>query len=462
MEHVLGARIGARLPVAGAWSRRFATLDAVTVVGAGCLLLALVYFARNASFLDFRAYYFGVEAISRGDRLYGPGLVWRDQAYTMFRPGTPPTQNGTYIYPPSAAVLFLPFTIFPFAIAARLWLIATYSCLLGTTFGLTRLLVPGNRRRQLASTVTAGALALLLHATRVQFLLGQADFVVLLLMVLTLVMFVRGHERRAGLLLALAVALKPTIGFLLLWFIWKRAYRGAVTFCITSAIVVGLSGAVFGLPVLLDFVAVAQYWSGPIFGVTPINQSPYGLLLRLFTRNPFTVPLVDAPIVVDIVRWVLIGLSLFMLARVVSRSRAISATQLALEYGLLTTTMLIAGPLSEDIHYVYLIIGFAAVTAALARRWERRAPALCLAVMLLATYAYLSFPDMVSLFFAFDVRVSSPITAPQLLLTGAMVYGLALTTALIIMTLRWYRRHAHLDGPAVLRPAVEAATCIPA
>jgi alpha-1,2-mannosyltransferase len=431
--------VGRFRPIDGKWPLKHWAILTGSVLAAALLLGVLAYYQRNASYMDFRAYYFGAQAITRGERLYEPGLAWRDTGYTQFFPGQEaPTENGTYIYPPAASLAFVALTALPFRLAANLWLLAIFGCLLGAAYVLSGLLFQARGWYRLTFTLGVAAVGVLCHASRVQLGLGQADFVVLLLMTLMLAASARGHDTRAGIWLALAAALKPTTAFLVLWFLWKRSYRAAAVFCGLSAALLLLPLAVFGPGTISDFIAVAQYFSGPTFAVTPINQSPYGLLLRLFTVNPFTVPIANAPALVDLGRYSLMVISLVLLARTVSRSRNLPATQLALEYGLLTESMLIVGPLSEDIHYVYLLVPFGAVAAALLSKWEWSRAHLARAAILLASYAYLSLPGMVELFFAFDMRVPVPIAGPRLVLTGAMLYGLVAVTVLTAMTLRWY------------------------
>jgi hypothetical protein len=413
---------------------------AASVSAAAILLVVLAYYERNASYMDFRAYYYGAQAFTRGERLYGPGLVWRDTGFTQFHPGREaPTENGTYIYPPAPALVFVPLTAMPYRLAGHVWLAVIFGCFLGAIYVLSGLLFPGSQLSRAALTLMASVSALTFHASRAQLGLGQADFVVLLLMTLMLAASIRGNEVRAGLWLSLMAALKPTTAFFILWFLWKRAYRAAAVSAILSAVLFGASLAIFGSATMADYLAVAQYFSGPVFSVTPINQSPYGLLLRLLTANPFTIPILVAPTLVEIFRFTLAILTLLILTKMISRSRTVPATQLALEFGLAAAGMLLIGPLSEDIHYVYLLISFVAVGTALMSTWRLSVATVALATVLVATYAYLSLPGMVDLLFAGDMRVPVPVSAPKSLLTGAMIYGLGALAIVNIIVLRRYR-----------------------
>src|SRR5439155_23959005 len=100
----------------------------------------------------------------------------------------------------------------------------------------------------------------------------------------------------AALWLALAIAIKPAAGFLILFFFWKRAYRAGMLAGALAAALIAAPFVLLGARAAADGIAVATYWSSPTFAVSPIHQAPYGLLLRLFTPNVFTVPVVDAPV----------------------------------------------------------------------------------------------------------------------------------------------------------------------
>src|SRR5262249_13232517 len=128
-----------------------------------------------------------------------------------------------------------------------------------------------------------------------------------------------------------------------------------------------------------------------------------------------------------------------VLALSIGRSRAVSTIQLALEFGLAIAGMMLIAPLTEDIHYVYLVIPLAAVATALVAKWRPGPVTFAFAGMLVPGYVALSMPMMVEILFAFDTRVPTLIAGPPLLLTGVMVYILLLVTVLLLVTLRWYR-----------------------
>ena len=86
-----------------------------------------------------------------------------------------------------------------------------------------------------------------------------------------------------------------------------------------------------------------------------INQAPYGMLLRLFTSNVYTQPLVDASWLVTPLRVVMIVGAALWWMRVVPR-RGTTDGAVALSECLLALPLtLIFSPLAEDIHYCALL-----------------------------------------------------------------------------------------------------------
>lgn len=176
------------------------------------------------------------------------------------------------------------------------------------------------------------------------------------------------------------------------------------------------------------------------------------MFLRLFTENPFTEPVLQAPLLVTIFRVMVVGASLMALIALVQRRRDLSPHHLALEYGLVIVAMLLVSPLSEDLHYAYLALPVVAILAmgVTSRPVTRRAVLLGLGVA--AVYSYLSLPKLHALKMANYAFYEAPVAMPQLLLTGMHVYGLCALAVLTVLTIRWSRNRTDAMTPA-LSPA---------
>jgi hypothetical protein len=431
-------------------SRRVAHATTLLAV----LLLAMMYLhnVRSSPFVDFEAYYAGATALWQGDRLYGRALAYRDSGYAISHPAVADPNDGRlpYVYPPAFALAFSPLALLPERAASMVWFTFVFGCLMGTVWLLTTGLVPIAPSYRLATALGSASVVVLFQPARSSLWCAQADIVLLLLVVLSLVAFVRGHDGRTGVLLGVAMAVKPFLGFLLLFLLWKRAYRaGATAIGVASALFV-VPALMLGAGTLADFVQAAAYWSSSSFAVSPINQSPYGLSLRLLTANAYTVPIVDSPMLAGIVRVATVVVALLVLARSVGRSRSEDVGVLSLEYGLAIVAMLFVAPLAQDIYYLYLLVSFAAVALALKRGRAWSMPSVLLGAGAVVAYLYLSLPSLRLTAMGFYAFYAGPISGPSLLFTGVHVYGLTLVALLTMLTLRWYRHSVSEDPPVRL------------
>ena len=78
------------------------------------------------------------------------------------------------------------------------------------------------------------------------------------------------------------MAMKPTVGVVLLFFAWKRQWRVWAVTVVTVVLLVELWFFVVGWTRFPDYLEVVQLWSSGVLLVFPHNQSVRGLaLLRL-------------------------------------------------------------------------------------------------------------------------------------------------------------------------------------
>lgn len=339
------------------------------LVAVGVAILVLV--AARAALVKpehLQIYLGAASAIWNGERLYELGLYFRDHGYTLWYPNPRPTPLWPYVYPPALAIALIPLTTVPFESARVLWFGLSLGAFLGTIWLLCGMLFPARGRNRLLVTVALGGLLAPLRPPRSILADGQIDLMLLLLVTLALLAFARRIDGRAGLLLGLALAVKPTLGFLLLFFLWKGAMRTVLVAAAVSAALVLCSFAPLGIATVVDYLAVSSYWSSPSFAVSPINQSPYGFLLRHFTANPFATPIVDVPLVPALGQAVTVIVVLATLAATVSRGRSVPSIQVVLEFGVVVIGMLLVGPLSQANHYVNLLVPALALAATMCVR----------------------------------------------------------------------------------------------
>lgn len=426
-------------PTRGFAPARSASWFVTIAVAFGALLLIALFVRtfQTQPFVDFDAYYRTISDFRAGGELYTQALNWRDAGYAVNSPGNE-SQNADglpFVYPPTFALAMAPLTFLPYQLALILWFAVIIGSVAGTAHLTVRMLLRRGRRDHIAIVVAVTGLLALFQPVRGILATGNVDTLILFLLTLALADYREGRSARAGIWLALASLIKPTVGFVLVFFLWKRDWRAIVACGVVGSVLLGISAAVIGPQQTLDFIAVASYWSSPTFAVSPVNQAPYGMLLRLFTSNPYTVPILALPMLATALRVAVIGAVIVVLARSIRMARATSDARLVLEYSLVLIGMLLVSPLSEDIHYTYLGLPLIAIGCIVFnRRLDRLAQMLGLG--LLAVYAYLSLPLLGAAKMAFYTFYVEPVAAPRLLLTGVHLYGLLALAGIGLVSLR--------------------------
>src|SRR6188472_2040838 len=172
--------------------------------------------------VDFHVYYQTARVLAQGQDIYTAGI-------------SPP-----YVYPPLLAILVLPLSALPVATATIMWKVLQHLCLIAAGALLVSLLPRGVR------PLAAGILLFcwLLAPVHDEILLGESNSLVLLLVVGTIWLMVRGVEREkwesdgtategsgdrlmaaAGTLLALAASIKVLPVVLIAYFWWRGPRR---------------------------------------------------------------------------------------------------------------------------------------------------------------------------------------------------------------------------------------------
>lgn len=339
----------------------------MAVVGvAGYLLWLPKGLVREGNWIgiDFHVYYQAGLVLRRGEDIYGAGI-------------SPP-----YVYPPLLAALVAPLSALPVAAATMLWKLWQHVWLV-VAGGLLVSMVPA-RVRPLA----AGALLLMLLTVAVQdeIRVGESNSLVLALVVGALRLIARHRERAqekdsftpwaigAGVLLALAVAIKVLPG-LLVAYLWWRGPRG------TAAVATGVFLALQLLMLALT-PSTGRYWLvefpglfGQAFPYLD-NQSLNALVSRavLPETDPGMPPmrLLEAEGMRPLITWVLNALVVAATVLVLLRGRRATTTgdpqegrvRLLLEAGLvLLATHLVSGSTWLH-HYVLLAVPVAGLVGA--------------------------------------------------------------------------------------------------
>jgi hypothetical protein len=312
------------------------------------ILLLPPILQKDISQRDFVRFYHAALLVRSGASPYDVASVTGANLARALHTGIMP--NG-YLYPPLFAEALIPATWLPVDIAFHIWIVVLAVALVGALALLSSALLGRTSWRLLAVIVP---LALLIRPVRDELNQGNVDAVLLLCLCASLWAYQRSHLRRSALLLALAVAIKPFFGLLLIFYVWKGAYRlcgWAVGF---MAALVLLPFIPLGVQGVMDWLTVTSFESGPYFAWIAFNQSPYGVALRLFAPNPLSTPIAVLPWLPHVVMVVCAAVVLLVLARHVTRQSHPAAMRTTVEYVLVLSATFLISPLTEPVHLTNL------------------------------------------------------------------------------------------------------------
>ncbi len=419
-------------PLIGTWLPRAVWAAAVLL-----FLVTLVGSAR-APAVDVLEYYGAGLMIRTGGDIYEQARIVAANHYAMFAPNTPNGNASAYVYPPLVALALAPLSVLPLTEASLVWYAVLIVSVLVTAYALADALTcsrPSGRWLAFAAIL----LGLLLFKP-VRGALGytrQIDLVLLTLLALTLAALTRRRDVVAGVCLGLVVAIKPFFVVIALFLLWKGSLRGFIAAGVTAT-VLGLVPLVL-LGLLGDYLSVVAYLGSPAFIASPVSQSFTSMLVRLFTENQFTRPVLDAPWLVTALRVVYSVAVVGLVLTIVGRSRTRDAIDLALEYGLVVSATLLIGPLAEESHLAYLAVGLSAAAAVAAARVRCSRAARWLGVGVVVMTLGLLTPGLHELSWGFWRYEIEPIPFPASLVTGTYLYIQVVIAALLVVTLRWWR-----------------------
>jgi hypothetical protein len=369
---------------------------------------------------DFRMYLAAAHDVANGGDLYQQLAALTHDA----RPGSAGVRASGYVYPPLLAVAL--------ALPVRLGMSDQGVWLLWNLIGLAAILWMGyelNRalreHTDWPRTLAFAAAPLLGAVATYDLALGQADLLVTALAVGACGLWLRRNPWAAAPLGA-AIAIKPTMGVILLVWLWKGDWRATARGALATLALLIAPFIIVGAHAAQEYLAFLTQWNAFNANAEYINQAPYGMLLRLFTPNVYTQPLLDAPWLVTPLRLaVILGAALWWMRAVLRQ--ATSDRALALGECLLALPLtLLFSPLAEDIHYCALLpalvgLGYLA--------WSRRLARHPATWVLWATFAFFCIPRMHEIVLPDHLILlpgqDDPRIGPLIVLlrSGALLYG---------------------------------------
>ena len=318
----------------------------VCFAAAAIAFLAITSTGRGTPFGDFdKAYYpAGRNVLSAPSRLYDCGH----------------DDGLCFVNPPVVALLFAPIALLPLYAAHGVVTLASVAAIALAVWLIVELCgARGTRRYAIVALVLLNGP--LYYSVR----LANLTHVVLVLLVIAMMWLVRGHEGRAGALLAVTALLKPPLLIWLPYFALRRRRRPAVAMALTLLLAGVMSVALFGVGLHLAWAR--QFVLGS--SAHPIGaynvQSIAGFLVRLTISGtlvnwrPVAVShgfyMAQIAVTAGVV---LLGLA----AGAVAGAPRARATQLR-EYSMLLCVMLLVSPVSWTHYYCLLLVPLAAYVA---------------------------------------------------------------------------------------------------
>ncbi|MBI2425411.1 MAG: DUF2029 domain-containing protein [Candidatus Hydrogenedentes bacterium] len=297
-----------------------------------------------------------------------------------------------FTYPPLFHLLLAAFSWMPLALGASLWFLFCSGCAVSAIWMLRR--IAGTDESPLPARYTALAVFMALGVIANDLIMGNANLVVLFLIVSMLYAVQRGRAGVAGLALAAGAAFKILPGIFLVYFLYKRQYRvvaHALLGCMLCFLVLPMlfMGPARGfhlvsqwtrqmLPMLQEKSGAKELWYEKDSIYRGTNQSLVAVVNRFLRPVPSirgqqpmgTVNVADLPR--GVVNAVYIALVAGLLATAAWLVRIPGAPghtlpAHALEYGLVVLLMLLLSKVTWVNYFVHMIVAYFAAAACLHR-----------------------------------------------------------------------------------------------
>ncbi|HKD99158.1 MAG TPA: glycosyltransferase family 87 protein, partial [Micromonosporaceae bacterium] len=235
------------------------------IIGAVAAVVAAAAFAGpwGVTMLDLEVY-----------RVGGRALLDGVDIYSVRHPGT----GLLFTYPVFSAMLLVPFTVLPLAVARVLLTLLSLSAL----FVIMHLMVRHIRGApSLAWSVPLSAAAIAAHPVWETFTFGQVNLILTALVLVDVLVM----RRRRGVLVGIAAGIKLVPGLFILYFLVTGQRRAALTAAVTTLVTVAAGFAVQPGPAW-DFWTRYAFTPDRTGGIAYVaNQSFLGVSARLL-RDP--------------------------------------------------------------------------------------------------------------------------------------------------------------------------------
>lgn len=302
------------------------------------LILAIFTITRiliNFQLIDFNYYYQSIQFILKG---------------------ISPYNNHEFVlnYPPSALLFFWVFGVMPFEVSKRIWSLLSFFSLGLSVFVLIKSL---GRKTTISTILLIFGLVVLSFPVKFTLGMGQVNIFILTLLSLNFFFYKQFNPIKAGIALGLAVGIKITPIFLLLFFWRKKEHKIVVATLMTYLFLSVLAMIFFGYDLTIDYYT-RVFWNIPTIGNSVYyNQALTGFLARLDISSNLA----------KVINYVAFGF-LLMVSYMTTKISRQSVFIDMMSYGMFIVAILIGAGLAWQHHFVLLVIPFIALTPSLIKK----------------------------------------------------------------------------------------------
>jgi Protein of unknown function (DUF2029). len=244
------------------------------------LFLLIRFRIDNPAEWDFAVFYLFGKVAANGYNFYSPQdfhTVFNTMQlpFTASKEFTEEIVNVGFWYPPQTIFYFLPLSAFSFKTALTLWTIIQTGFLFGCIYLIYNLFL---KTEKLNGLLFAASMVLLYFPLKETILCSQTNFILLFFLLL---MYQYKDKPVSGIILALAVILKPFMIIFVVAFIYFKNWKPIISFIVTSVVLAGITVMVYGIEPFLTYILHNPTSRLPAYVYSePINQSLKAVLLR--------------------------------------------------------------------------------------------------------------------------------------------------------------------------------------
>jgi hypothetical protein len=269
---------------------------------------------------------------------------------------------------PTALLVFMPFSRLSPETAHSVWIALNFVALIAAMIILIR---PKYSGLDLRMAVVIAAIALLYAPVTENLIFSQRQFLILLLLVLTMRSLERGREATAGLLLAIAVAYGVFPILIAGYFLVRRQWRPLIYLSLGLAIIGLVTVTAMGLPLCFNFLRGMQL--AMTATSDPADVAIRGFIIRCFSYG-FGDHLTSGIEIVQRVTITIAQLTILALAIIPTLRSARKSSFDMRTFCLWVATTVVLSPLSWIHYMVMMLIPFVAIArAAVSHQCSRRA-----------------------------------------------------------------------------------------